>query len=110
MSAATEVGKKHTTPVVKYKAASNPKAEGLDPKHVYIKVPNPLALALVDLQTVLIDFRRSYYVFVSTSPTEEMETRTSNTAMQGSRYSLGKPYTIKIHGIGYIATRTFYVA
>jgi len=101
-------------PLPKFSTKGKPKPQPaikpLDNSKVQVQINGHKALALVDLQTKGGDLINSQFVYLYKIPTKSIAKKSLSTAIKGSRGTIDKTYEVEINWMGYVETRTFYVA
>src|SRR5437868_13290932 len=87
-----------------------PVVEPQDYSKIEVKANGFTALALVDLQTKGGDLINAQFVYIHRIPTKEIEKKSLNTAIKGSKGTIDKSCEINLNWLGYTETRILYVA
>ena len=100
---------------IRIKSRNDPSSKQLSLKlSIYSKVLGKAdrhpALALVDLQTQVVDLINSKFVHLYCIPIGPSEKKTLTTAIKGSQGTIDKECTMQLNWIGYLKESTFYVA
>ena len=85
-------------------------SEPLDPNRVFVKVNAYLALAPIDLQTIVGDLISAEFVYLYKLPVLKIEPRTLVTAIKESMRTVDKTCEVELKWVRYEETRMFYVA
>ena len=82
----------------------------IDNSKVQVQINGHKALTLVDLQTKGGDLINSHFIYLCKMPTKSIENKSLSTTIKGSRGTIDKTCEVEIKWMGYVETRTFYVA